>query len=94
MIEWLRSNPVLLGWLAALSVLTFVGTLTVVPLLVMRIPHDYFARERRRRNAWDGFNPVLRLAQDEWSSGKGRPPRPSRWAADACDKPLRGSASW
>jgi len=62
MIEWIQAHHLLLGWLAAGSVLTFVATLTVVPLLVVRIPHDYFARDRRRKNSWDGFNPVLRLA--------------------------------
>ena len=62
MIDWIQCHRLFLGWLAASSLFTFVATLTVVPLLVVRIPHDYFARDKQRKNSWDGFHPVLRLA--------------------------------
>ncbi len=45
--EWLRAYETALWWLGALSVLTFFGTLVVIPLLVVRIPTDYFIRDRQ-----------------------------------------------
>lgn len=46
--EWVHSNEMLLWWLASASAFTFLVTLVAVPVLVTRIPHDYFARERRQ----------------------------------------------
>ena len=46
---WIQSHRVLLGWLGGISLLTFLGTLIVVPWLVVRIPSDYFIHERRQR---------------------------------------------
>ncbi len=45
---WLQPYESVLWWLAALSVVTFVGTLVVIPVLVVRIPADYFVRPRQR----------------------------------------------
>ena len=45
--EWIRINEAALWWMGAVSVLTFFGTLIVIPLLVVRIPTDYFVREPR-----------------------------------------------
>jgi Putative transmembrane protein (PGPGW) len=47
--EWLRMHETVLWWMGAVSMLTFVGTLIVVPLLVIRIPTDYFVRDRRHQ---------------------------------------------
>ena len=49
-------------WLAAVSAVTFVGSLAVVPILAVRIPADYFRRERRGPTPWRRRHPVLRLA--------------------------------
>lgn len=38
-----------IGWLSAISLALFVGTLLALPPLVARIPEDYFARRRRAR---------------------------------------------
>jgi hypothetical protein len=46
---WIQSHRVLLGWLGGISLLTFLGTLIVVPWLVVRIPPDYFIHQRRQR---------------------------------------------
>jgi len=35
-------------WLGAFSILTFVGTLLAIPVIVERLPEDYFVREHRR----------------------------------------------
>lgn len=51
-----------LGWLALLSGLTFVGSLVVIPWLVVRIPSDYFVLEKRRPGFWVQWHPLLRFA--------------------------------
>jgi hypothetical protein len=38
-----------IGWLSAISLALFVGTLIALPPLVARIPEDYFVRRRRTR---------------------------------------------
>jgi len=50
-----------LGWLAAFSVLTFVGSLLVLPLVAARIPADYFCAERRGKTPWRRRRPGLRM---------------------------------
>jgi putative transmembrane protein PGPGW len=61
MLHWIQDHRVLLTWLAAASVLMFVATLVVVPALIVRIPHDYFAREKRPPSPWADRHPVVRL---------------------------------
>ncbi len=46
MFEWIRAHETVLGWLGALSALVFVGSLLAVPWLIVRIPSDYFLRQR------------------------------------------------
>ena len=47
--DWLQMHETMLWWMGAVSMLTFVGTLIVIPLLVVRIPTDYFIRDRRHQ---------------------------------------------
>jgi hypothetical protein len=47
MVTWMREHEALLWWLGALSLVMFVGTLVVLPLIVARLPADYFARDQR-----------------------------------------------
>jgi len=42
MLAWLRGHEPLLWWLGALSVVMFVGTLVALPVVVGRLPSDYF----------------------------------------------------
>ena len=60
-LEWIIDQKGLLGWLATLSFVTFVGTLIAIPLLVARIPEDYFVRRRRHRLSWWEQHPALRV---------------------------------
>ena len=60
--EWIRTHEAALLWLAILSVATFVGTLCVIPLLVVRIPPEYFADDRRDAFRWSKRHPVLGLS--------------------------------
>ena len=52
LITWIRDHDTTLWWLASGSVIMFVGGLILVPLLVVRIPHDYFAHEERPPAPW------------------------------------------
>ena len=58
--EFFLANETSLWLLGAVSLLTFVGTLIVVPWLVVRIPEDYFALGKRRLIPWSGRHPVIR----------------------------------
>ncbi|MCX7000139.1 MAG: hypothetical protein NT106_07575 [Candidatus Sumerlaeota bacterium] len=40
--------------------MTFIATLIIVPLLVVRIPSDYFAHRRRHSKQWAGQHSALR----------------------------------
>ncbi|MHC4445668.1 MAG: PGPGW domain-containing protein [Planctomycetota bacterium] len=60
--EWIGDHKVLLGWLATSSVVTFIGTLIVIPILVVRIPENYFMERHHHRLPWWDRHPVLRVA--------------------------------
>ena len=47
MVTWIRGHEPLLWWLGALSIVMCVGTLVVLPLIVARLPADYFTRDQR-----------------------------------------------
>ena len=51
-----------LWWLALGSALTFIGTLVLVPILVIRIPQDYFVSRKRSTSGWRLLHPVPGLA--------------------------------
>src|SRR5687767_10609960 len=67
MFAWLRGHESVLWWLGALSVVTFVGTLVALPLVVARLPPDYFTHDHhpsRRRHAPSAGSHLL------WRLGK------------------------
>ncbi|MFA5493170.1 MAG: PGPGW domain-containing protein [Porticoccaceae bacterium] len=50
-----------IAWLGALSLVTMVASLVVLPLLVAQIPEDYFLHQRRAPAPWKDDRPLLRL---------------------------------
>ncbi len=60
--DWLTMDASTLWWLGGLSLLTFVGTLILVPVLVVKMPADYFVREHRREDRAVPRHPVIRIA--------------------------------
>lgn len=54
-------DPATLWWLGGLSIVSFFGTLVLVPVLVVNMPADYFVRENRRDHRPKPLHPVLRL---------------------------------
>lgn len=60
--DWIGDHEVLVGSLVTLSVLTFVATLIAVPWILVRLPPDYFHRDRDRRMALPALHPAARGA--------------------------------
>ena len=61
MLDWIPLDETTVWYLAVFSVVSFIGTLALVPILVVRIPADYFAGEKRHRwEPWAHDHPVIR----------------------------------
>ncbi len=58
-LEWCQQHATLMEWLVVLSLLMFFGTILVVPVLVARIPDDYFIRDRHAPNTFPQRHWVL-----------------------------------
>jgi len=61
MSEWLQAYEHLLWWLVPVSIVTFVATLFAIPMLVVRIPRDYFSHDRRHSLRRSNHHPLIRL---------------------------------
>jgi len=57
---WLNQNETLLLWLGGVSVISFFGSLLMLPWLVVRIPPDYFHRHHLFLDHLRYRHPVLR----------------------------------
>jgi hypothetical protein len=62
MTTWMQNHTILLGWLGAASVFTFLATLIAVPWLVVRLDADYFTFARRHHQARQRSHPIVQLA--------------------------------
>ena len=60
MLESVQINGNFLWWLAGCSIITFFVSLAVIPLLVIRIPPDYFSHGKRHRAPWANEHPFVR----------------------------------
>jgi Putative transmembrane protein (PGPGW) len=58
-LEWLREHATLLWWLGLGSAVTFAGSLLMIPVLIARLPVDYFTTSRRRPSGWGRQHPAL-----------------------------------
>ena len=61
MLEWITNHRILLGWLGAASVVTFLATLFIVPWLVVSIPSDYFTHQKRHRQTKRSQHPMIQI---------------------------------
>ena len=57
--DWLTGNGEALGWLVAVAAASWVVTLLAVPVLIARIPVDYFSREQRHTMYSEARHPVV-----------------------------------
>jgi len=61
MFDWTSEYDGLFWWLAAGSAMTFLVSLAVLPMLVARIPEDYFIENHRPKSRFAAYHPVLRV---------------------------------
>ncbi len=61
MIQWIQTHAAVAWWLAGLSALAFVGTLIIVPIIVVRIPSDYFEHASRQPAPWADQHVIVRV---------------------------------
>ncbi|MCA9246639.1 MAG: hypothetical protein KDA42_05970 [Planctomycetales bacterium] len=58
----MMDQELLLYWAVAGSIAMFVGSLILLPVLIVLLPADYFTCEHRRFAFFDGRHPVVRYA--------------------------------
>jgi len=61
-------DPEAWGWIFTLSLLMFLASLVIMPLLIVRLPPDFFSQSRPRRTTFHNDHPVLWWA---WHVAKG-----------------------
>ena len=61
LLEWFRANGLLSGWLAAVSVVLFVASLVLMPLLIIRMRPDYFLTRRPSSPSSTGRQRAMRF---------------------------------
>jgi hypothetical protein len=59
--EFFQEHRQIWWWFVAFSVVTFVGSLVLVPWLLARLPADYFSHRRRHRTEWADEHPLIRF---------------------------------
>lgn len=57
----MHGHPTLFRWFVALSVITFIGSMILVPYLLAQLPADYFSHRRRHRTDWAYRHPFVRF---------------------------------
>jgi len=62
MLEWIGLNKAAAWWIVIASMATLFLALVAVPLLIVRIPADYFAYPDRSGSEWIRKRPWFRLA--------------------------------
>jgi hypothetical protein len=58
--QYLGDHSLLFGWLGAISFATFVLSLLAVPIIIARLPADYFLKERPVTLEYRDRHPVIR----------------------------------
>ena len=61
MIMFIHSHETLLLWLVIASIIGFIGSLIVIPWILIQIPSDYFSHEKRQKHQWGSYPPIIRL---------------------------------
>jgi len=64
MLAFLEQNETLLTWLGIGSIITFFGSLILVPILVAQMPADYFIRDEKPFRSLSPLRIIARLAKN------------------------------
>lgn len=59
--QWIGDNEALFTVMVAVSIVVFLGTLLVVPWMLVRLPANYFRRQRKQRVPMRFQHPAVRL---------------------------------
>lgn len=59
--SYFPEQTILFWWVAVASVLVFLASLATVPMIIVRIPPDYFVPDRRQHVRWVARHPVARI---------------------------------
>ena len=60
--NWLRERDELVAWIGGLSLLTVVVSFIAVPMVIRRMPHDYFLESSEAAETIRQQHPVLRIS--------------------------------
>jgi hypothetical protein len=63
MLDWFDGNKALVYWLTGASVVMFVGTMVATPIVLVRLPADYFQKEKREKREGKS-RPVLKVLKN------------------------------
>lgn len=62
MLDWIDNHQAILWTLSAASVIAFIASLILVPVIAVRIPPDYFTHPERPPSPLADQHPLIRLA--------------------------------
>lgn len=61
MLDWLNEHQLLLWSMGVASIVMFVGSLFIMPAIIVRIRHDYFAHDKRPPPRWAHHHAAVRM---------------------------------
>lgn len=61
MFDWIYNNETLLWWVLLISIVSFLATLIIVPIILTWIPPDYFSSPTRHRMPWADRHHLIRI---------------------------------
>lgn len=71
MVDWVTAHPTLVGLAFGLSLVLFVGSLIVIPVMIARMRSDYFIRRSGGEESWLGRHPLARAVMLAVKNGVG-----------------------
>jgi len=58
---FVHNHEILLLWLTIGSIMGFIGSLIVIPWILIQIPSDYFSYSKRKKHQWGSYPSIIRL---------------------------------
>ncbi|MCF7886583.1 MAG: hypothetical protein K9M80_08815 [Candidatus Marinimicrobia bacterium] len=61
MLQFMEAHDELIIWVSTISFLMFIGTLLAIPFIIIRLPSDYFIRDKNLARRFCQERPILRI---------------------------------
>lgn len=61
MLTFIHNHEAFFFWLTIFSLVGFIGSLVVIPWVLIKLPPDYFLTEKRQKCPWGHCHPVVRM---------------------------------